>query len=112
MAKTLKPPASQAARPVEAFTHGASRRNIPTAELQSLAQQAEESAPVPAARYPRANPLAEGTNRPRDPDRDPQLVWNGMTVRITEAQKRELAETGTLTLGEAQLARLIHKAEA
>jgi adenine-specific DNA-methyltransferase len=103
MAKLPKPPTTPAARPVEAFTHGASRRNIPTAELQSLAQQAEEAAPIPPARYPRANPLAEGTTRPRDADRDPQLLWNGMTIRITEAQKRELAETGTLTLGEAQL---------
>ncbi len=49
---------------VESFTHGAAtRKNIPTAELQSLVQ-AEDAAPK-KLRYP------------RNTDLDPQLVWRG-----------------------------------
>ena len=36
--------------------------NVPTAELQSLADQQEELAPRPPKHYPRARPLAEGRN--------------------------------------------------
>ncbi|MFZ1679443.1 MAG: hypothetical protein WAT70_00365 [Rhizobiaceae bacterium] len=33
----------------------------------------------------------------------PQIVWNGAKIRITKEQMRQLAETGELELGEAQL---------
>jgi len=102
MARLPKPPAAD--RAVEAFTHdAASRRNIPTAELQSLAQQAEESEPVGPAHYPRARPLAPGETRPRDADRDPQVIWNGMRIRLTPSQRLQLQDTGEVTLGDAQL---------
>ncbi|HEY8127311.1 MAG TPA: site-specific DNA-methyltransferase, partial [Hyphomicrobium sp.] len=33
----------------------------------------------------------------------PELIWNGARIAITEAQMKELAETGSLTLSDAQL---------
>jgi adenine-specific DNA-methyltransferase len=61
---------------VEALTHTeAKRRNIPTAELQSLVAQ-EDAAPK-QVRYPRETPLPKGERRARNPDLDPQLVWRG-----------------------------------
>jgi len=61
---------------VETLTHTAARRrNIPTAELQSLVA-AEDAAPK-QARYPRETPLPQGERRARNPDLDPQLVWRG-----------------------------------
>ena len=33
----------------------------------------------------------------------PELIWNGARITITEEQMEELAETGTLTLSDAQL---------
>jgi adenine-specific DNA-methyltransferase len=101
MARAPKPPAGS--RPVEVFTHDATRRNIPTAELQSLAQQVEERAPVEPVRYARARPLSLGVTRPRDPDRDPQIIWNGVRLKLSLAQVRQLQETGEVELGDAQL---------
>jgi adenine-specific DNA-methyltransferase len=85
--------------------HGDKRLNIPTAEMQSFFQRAEDHSPLPPTHYPRARPLTEGEQRDRDPDRDPQpqLLWNGMRITLTEAQRRQLAETGTVEIGEAQL---------
>ena len=61
---------------VETLTHGAAkRRNIPTAELQSLVAK-EDAAPA-QVRYPRETPLEKGTRRARNPDLDPRLVWRG-----------------------------------
>jgi len=101
MARTPKPAAG--AKPVEMFTHDAKRRNIPTAELQSLAQQAEEREPVRPAHYARARPLPAGTTRPRDEDRDPQVVWNGVRLKLSPGQVRQLQDTGEVELGDAQL---------
>ena len=65
-------------RQVEALRHDeAKRKNIPTAELQSAAQRAEEISPFESVTYPRQDPLPEGGTRPRDPDLDPQIVWKG-----------------------------------
>jgi adenine-specific DNA-methyltransferase len=100
MARTPRPAAP---KPVEAFQHQASRLNIPTAELQSLAQQVEELAPLPPVRYPRARPLPPGETRPRDGDRDPQIIWNGVRITLTEPQRRQLQERGTVEIGDAQL---------
>ncbi len=54
MAPKPKPPSGP--KPVEAFLHDATRRNIPTAELQSLAQQVEELDPVGPVHYARSRP--------------------------------------------------------
>jgi len=90
-------------RPVETLTHADTRRNIPTAEYQSIAQQMEERAPVSPPRYPRAMPLTPGETRARNPDLDPQLVWRGMRIRLTPAQREQLQDTGKVELGDAQL---------
>ena len=89
---------------VEALTHDeAKRKNIPTAELQSLAERAEEMRPRPPTHYPRATPLPKGETRPRDGDLDPQIVWNGARIRLTKEQVRALEEKGQIEIGEAQL---------
>ena len=98
MAKS-KPP-----KQVAALKHeDAVRKNIPTAEMQSLAERVEEMRPVPPAHYPRATPLAKGEARPRDGDLDPQIIWNGVRVRLTKEQIRALEEKGQIEIGEAQL---------
>jgi adenine-specific DNA-methyltransferase len=62
---------------IESLTHDeAKRRNIPTAELQSLYEREPAAAPVTLS-YPRAAPLEPGQRRQRNPDLDPQLVWRG-----------------------------------
>ncbi|WP_246722142.1 site-specific DNA-methyltransferase [Methylosinus sp. H3A] len=58
---------------------------------------------MPPKHYSRARPLAEGETRtPEEPSR-PELIWNGAKITITDAQMKELAETGALTLSDAQL---------
>lgn len=97
--KTTKKP-----KQVETLTHEeAKRKNIPTAELQSAAQRAEEINPFEPVTYPRAKPLAEGVTRERDEDLDPQIVWKGATLRLDKAQIEQLSETGKLEIGDAQL---------
>ncbi|HXQ47223.1 MAG TPA: DNA methyltransferase [Caulobacteraceae bacterium] len=89
---------------VVALRHGeATRTNIPTAELQSFADQLEAQAPSAPKHYPRARPLAEGARRERDEDLDPQIIWNGARIRLTEAQVAQLAESGVVEIGDAQL---------
>jgi adenine-specific DNA-methyltransferase len=93
-----------APKQVETLTHkDAKRKNIPTAELQSAAQRAEEIAPFAPVVYPRRYPLAQGETRPRDADLDPQLVWKGTRVRLTAEQIKKAAETGYIELSNAQL---------
>jgi len=94
-----KPP-----KQVSTLTHDeATRRNIPTAELQSTAEYLEEMNPPKPVAYPRAQPLAQGERRERDEDLDPQIVWNGARIRLTKAQVDQLAETGEVEIGDAQL---------
>ncbi len=97
MARTSRP------KQVGALSHGEKRVNIPTAEMQSFFQREEDHSPLPPKHYQRQLPLAEGEHRERDPDRDPQLLWNGMRITLTEAQRRQLADTGEIEIGEAQL---------
>ena len=93
-----------APKTVEALTHNqAKRRNIPTAELQSAAQRADELTPVAPVTYPRRSPLAHGEDRPRDKDLDPQLVWKGARIRLTPEQIKKAAESGFVDISEAQL---------
>jgi len=53
----------------------AKRRNIPTAEYQSVMQK-EEQAPVKVS-YPRGSKGLEAEKQARNRDLDPQLVWRG-----------------------------------
>jgi len=99
MAKKPAPP-----KRIDALLHGeATRRNIPTAEMESFFRREEDSAPLPPKHYPRARPLAEGETRTDEEPSVPELIWNGARITITDAQMAELAETGTLTLADAQL---------
>jgi hypothetical protein len=89
---------------VETLTHeGAARKNIPTAEYQSVAEHLEELHPREPAVYPRATPLAQGETRERNEDLDPQIIWNGARIRLTKAQARQLLEKGEVEIGDAQL---------
>lgn len=89
---------------VETVTHdAATRRNIPTAELQSAAERMEELSPFAPVVYERANPLAEGEVRDRDGDLDPQIVWKGTELRLTPAQLETLKSGDKIELGDAQL---------
>ena len=101
MPRLPKPP--KGAKPVEVLVHADTRRNIPTAEFQSIAQRMEEDAPVPPARYARATPLPHGGVRARNADLDPQVLWRGARIRLTDAQRRQLQETGEIEIGEAQI---------
>ena len=48
---------------------------------------------------------ASGRRRRKHPEEpsQPELIWNGAKIAVTNKQMKELAETGTLTLSEAQL---------
>lgn len=71
MAKKPKAPKS-----VEALTHDeAKRRNIPTAEYQSVMKK-DDQAPV-KVNYPRGSGGLEQEKVNRNRDLDPQLVWRG-----------------------------------
>ena len=96
--------APKAPKSIDAIKHDdATRKNIPTAEMESFFLREEDSAPRPPVAYPRERPLAQGETRERDGELDPQLIWNGATIRITPAQMEQLASTGELKLGDAQL---------
>ncbi|MEH2472037.1 adenine-specific DNA-methyltransferase [Nitrobacteraceae bacterium AZCC 2161] len=71
--------------------------------MESFFRRDEDASPMPPKHYPRARPLAEGATRTEEEPRAPELIWNGAKITITEAQMKELAETGTLTLADAQL---------
>lgn len=89
---------------VGAFKHDeAARKNIPTAEMESFFRREEDREKREPVHYPRSRPLAEGETRAREEHRDPQLIWNGARIRITPDQMQQLAETGELELGDAQL---------
>ncbi|MEL6709368.1 MAG: site-specific DNA-methyltransferase [Pseudomonadota bacterium] len=89
---------------VEALKHdAATRRNIPTAELQSTAERMEELSPFEPVTYQRSAPLAEGHKRDRDEDLDPQIVWKGTSIRLTKDQIEALKAGEKVELGEAQL---------
>ncbi|MGQ2908450.1 MAG: site-specific DNA-methyltransferase [Aliihoeflea sp.] len=90
---------------IASLSHDDTRINVPTAEMASLfEQQAELTGDVEREMtIPRPRPLAPGETRVRDGDLDPQIVWNGAKIRITKQQMRQLAETGELELGDAQL---------
>jgi adenine-specific DNA-methyltransferase len=89
---------------VDALRHdGETRRNIPTAEMESFFRRDEDSAPKPPKHYSRARPLAEGERRTTEEPSKPELIWKDARITITDTQMAELAKTGTLTLSDAQL---------
>jgi adenine-specific DNA-methyltransferase len=97
-----KPPKSS--KQIDALKHdAATRRNIPTAEMESFFQRDEDSAPRPPQHYARARPLSEGETRTAEEPSSPELIWNGARITITDEQMAELAATGKLTLSDAQL---------
>ena len=68
----------QALQQVDALKHNeATRRNIPTAEMESFFRRDEDAAPRPPKHYPRARPLAEGETRTAEEPSQPELIWNG-----------------------------------
>ncbi|MBU2550748.1 MAG: site-specific DNA-methyltransferase [Proteobacteria bacterium] len=74
MAKETQKKSTQ--KQVESFRHEeASRRNIPTAEYQSVMRQ-DEKAPVSLS-YERGSAGLEKEKERRNRDLDPQLVWRG-----------------------------------
>lgn len=94
----------KSSKQVDTLKHeGATRRNIPTAEMESFFRRDEDSAPRPPKHYPRARPLVEGQSRTEEEPASPELVWGGARITITDEQMAELAETGMLTLSDAQL---------
>jgi adenine-specific DNA-methyltransferase len=98
MARTPKGP-----KQVGTLNHPENRLNIPTAEMADLAAMQEEMSPLEPVAYPRARPLAEGEVRERDEDLDPQIIWNGARIRLTKDQVAQLAATGEIEIGDAQL---------
>jgi len=71
-----KKPTTTKAKNVEALTHEeAKRKNIPTAEYQSVLQKAEQD-PVRVA-YERGATGLEEEKKNRNRDLDPQLIWRG-----------------------------------
>jgi adenine-specific DNA-methyltransferase len=104
MARSPQSPKGKPSKQVDTLKHNdATRRNIPTAEMESFFQRDEDSAPRPPKHYPRARPLTEGQTRTQEEPSTPELIWNGVRITITDEQMAELAETGTLTLSDAQL---------
>jgi adenine-specific DNA-methyltransferase len=92
------------AKQVEALTHEeATRKNLATAELAAVAERLEELEPAKPARYARRTPLNKGVTRDRDPDLDPQIIWNGARIRLSPDQAQHLQESGEVVIGEAQL---------
>ena len=76
MAKKNASTKTAAVKTVTALTHEEARRkNIPTAEYQSVMQK-NEQAPVRVA-YPRSAAGLEEEKQRRNRDLDPQLVWRG-----------------------------------
>ena len=68
---------------VEALKHDeATRKNIPTAEYQSVLQNAEKE-PVRVV-YPRGAAGLEGEKKARNPDLDPQLIWRGKDINAAQ----------------------------
>ncbi len=95
---------AKGAKQVEALTHEeATRKNLATAELASVAERLEELDPVKPVRFRRSTSLKKGATRERDPDLDPQIIWNGARIRLSPEQVRQLQDKGEIEIGDAQL---------
>lgn len=97
-------PNPKSPKEIAALAHDeATRKNIPTAELQTFLDPDTDAREHPPVAYARAQPLAPGETRERDADLDPQIIWNGARIKLTPAQIKALTETGEVSIGEAQL---------
>ncbi|PWR17909.1 site-specific DNA-methyltransferase [Zavarzinia aquatilis] len=104
MARSPRTPAGKSSKQVDALKHNeATRRNIPTAEMESFFRREEDASPMAPKHYARSRPLPEGAVRTEEEPRAPELIWNGVKITITDEQMKQLAETGSLTLSDAQL---------
>jgi adenine-specific DNA-methyltransferase len=104
MARSPRPSNGKPAKRVDALKHAeATRRNIPTAEMESFFRRDEDAAPRPPKHYPRTRSLVEGERRTAEEPSRPELIWNGARIAISDEQMNELAETGRLMLSDAQL---------
>lgn len=93
------PTKNSSGKQVSTLTHeGAARKNIPTAEYQSVAERLEATNPVEPVHYERKTPLANGETRERDEDKDPQIIWKGMRIRLSKEQIKQLTEKGEVEL--------------
>lgn len=89
---------------VESLKHNnARRRVIPTAEAQSTAERVEQHCPVEPAVYKRARSLPRGEKYERDEDLDPQVIWNGASLRLSKDQREALEAGEQIELSDAQL---------
>ncbi len=96
-------PAAKAPKQVAALSHDeASRRNIPTAELQAFIDPARDAREFKAVRLERL--LSERNEQARQPDLDPQVVWGEQRLRLTPEQRQALLAGEEITLQDAQLA--------
>jgi adenine-specific DNA-methyltransferase len=80
------------------------RRNNPTAKKESVFRREEDASPMAPKHYAHARPVAKGATRNAEEPGQPELIWNGTKITITDKHMKELAETGTLTLSDAQVA--------
>jgi adenine-specific DNA-methyltransferase len=95
---------TKGSKQVEALTHEeATRKNLATAELASVAERLEELDPAKPVRFARSTPLPKGATRGRDDDLDPQIIWNGARIRLSPDQVRQLQAKGEVEIGDAQL---------
>src|SRR5690606_41986383 len=85
MELTARPPNPKDTEPRR---HLDRRINNPTAEMAPIFEQNEEllGAKPQEMTLPRAFPLAEGQTRPSDPDLDPHIIWNLISITLTYAQ--------------------------
>src|SRR5262249_43392072 len=99
-----KKKAAKGAKQVEALTHEeATRKNLATAELASVAERLEELDPAKPVRFARRTPLDKGVTRDRDLDLDPQIIWNGARIRLSPDQVRQLQGKSEVEIGDTQL---------
>jgi adenine-specific DNA-methyltransferase len=95
---------AKAPKQVETTTHDdATRKNLATAELAPLAERLEELDPAKPARFIRTAALPKGATRHRNPDIDPQIIWNGARIRLSPEQMQHLERKGEVEIGDAQL---------
>ncbi|MBN9023891.1 MAG: hypothetical protein J0H08_17755 [Rhizobiales bacterium] len=73
-----RPPKKGPSRIIDVLKHeGATRKNIPTAEMESFFRREADHAPMPPKRYPRARPLAAGETRTAE-----EPANSGLTAHI------------------------------
>jgi hypothetical protein len=91
MARSPRSSNGKSSKQVDALKHDeATRRNIPTAEMESFFRRDEDAAPRPPKHYPRARPLAEGETRTPEEPSQPDLKRRTAAKREAEADIPDL----------------------